>query len=38
MIIIWIYNNYKYNNCEKYGLKLSEKWYEHTPKSVVENE
>ena len=24
--------------CEKYGLEQSEKWYEHTPESVVENE
>ena len=22
--------------CEKYRLEQSEKWYEHTPKSVVE--
>ena len=24
--------------CEKYNMKRSDKWYEHTPEGVVENE
>ena len=26
------------SGCRKYNLKRSEKWYEHAPESVVENE
>ena len=34
----WVGKRIHWDFCRKYGIKVREKWYEHKPESVVENE